>query len=123
MIQLTRACCYLLGLTSVISGCTSVPQETHADIPLVHDSISYSRSSDKAKNVPDSGSPSSGTVQIGGQAYVVLGTYISASGNQCRRLNQSSAASNVQAHRALCNRNGQWQLLEPLVSSPDKQDW
>lgn len=129
MLKILRGSALLIGVATLLGGCASAPRTTEADIPLVHASLAYSLSAeqDVAINIPKlntafhTNSPISITYQ--GQSYKTSKYYVSASGNQCMRLDplQTSTVSSQREQRlTACNRNGQWSVIAPLVVSTDE---
>ena len=111
------------------AGCTNAPTPTHADIPLVHSSLSYSLTpEEQAINIPkvnlhnDKQTPLS--IEINGTQYESTKYYVSATGNKCIRF-----ASTKEKHNALdsvkvmttCQRDGQWRVIAPLVASSSQK--
>ncbi|MCB4435427.1 hypothetical protein LHL20_04115 [Alteromonas sp. McT4-15] len=121
--QITR---YILPvvLTISVSGCTSAPKTTHADIPLVHSSLAYSLTPDSehAINIPKANllfnNQESFEILFNGQQYNAYKYYISATGNKCIRfMLQDSGIQKTEIENRLttCQRNGQWKVIAPLV--------
>ncbi len=102
----------LVGLTLLLSGCSSAPTNVSADIPLV--SASGVRLIDtQSVAVPQGNITSGSQLQLEGNLYLVGNSYTSASGLTCRNLKPLAAMT---ASRAICQRDGQWQMLAPLIT-------
>lgn len=115
MIQHRRALCCVFGLTSIISGCTTLPKQVDADIPMVHSSLANPASSNKARSVPDIGD--SGTsVTINQQTFTVLNQYVSATGKVCKRLQPDGLQQSGVTNQSVCRNDGEWLILAPLVT-------
>ena len=121
--KVTQFSVFCVLLFSTI-GCTSAPTPTHADIPLVHSSLSYSLApEEQAINIPKVNShnriPTSFSVSVDGILYHSTKYYISATGNKCIRFTsaqeQSSSVDTPQI-MTTCQRNGQWRVIAPLVA-------
>lgn len=102
----------LVGLTLLLSGCSSAPTNVSADIPLV--SGSGVRLVDTQKVAVPQGNLTTGSqLQLAGNLYLVGNSYTSASGLNCKNLKPVAAMT---AARAICQRDGQWQMLAPLIT-------
>lgn len=120
----------LLGLCAITTGCATAPPEVKADVPLVPPYLlsGGQLATETATSVPaatlSSLSASQPTeIALAGSRYMISGHYRSALGNECRKL-RLQRDNNIDAHtyRAICKRNGEWQLLNPLVSAVDEKD-
>ena len=102
----------LIGLTVLLSGCSSAPTQVNANIPLVSgDSMRLADS--KVYPVPQGNLSPGEMLQIGNEQYQIHNRYISASGLTCMSLRDLSNPAN---RRAICERDGQWQMLAPLLT-------
>ena len=117
-----------MGVFSVVVinavGCTNTPTPTHADIPLVHSSLSYSLTpEEQAINIPKvnlhTGKQTPLSIEINGTQYHSTKHYISATGNKCIRFANTKENNAVDTVKVMttCQRDGQWRVIPPLVSS------
>lgn len=109
---------FLAGIAALpwLTGCASAPTAVEANVPLVHSSLAYSLERDAI--IAPSNSVSVGQqIQLSGNAFMIDSAYISASGTECRRLRLQSDSNRHDDERVMCQRRGQWVLLEPLVKS------
>ncbi len=127
----TRIFSLLLGLCAVTSGCATAPPEVKADVPLVHPSLmsAGSLANSTATSMPGVShavfnSLQTSVVTLEDDRYLISDHYVSALGNECRTLVLQAPPGNKAAHasRVVCKRNGEWQLLNPLVSAADEKD-
>ncbi|OFC69028.1 hypothetical protein [Alteromonas confluentis] len=107
----------LVGLTLLLSGCASAPEPVNANIPLVS-TKSIELVSAEVVSVPQGQIASGSQVQINGSLYLVGNSYLSASGMSCRTL---KAMAMTAAPRSMCQRDGQWQVLSPLITHTNVQ--
>ena len=121
-----------LGLFSVVlinaTGCTNTPTPTHADIPLVHSSLSYSLTpEEQAINIPKvnlhTGKQTPLSIEINGTQYHSTKHYISATGNKCIRFANTKKDNAVDTVKVMttCQRDGQWRVIAPLVASSSQK--
>lgn len=130
MLNIFRGSCLLFGITTLLGGCSSAPQPTQADIPLVHASLAYSLSAeqDVAINIPQIDAASHSGAKVGinhnGSRYYLNERYVSALGHECIRFSLANQAdihpSVAPARLTACNRNGQWAVISPLVASTEE---
>ena len=113
-------------VTVGVAGCSNTPTATKADIPLVHSSLAYSLAPDKelAINIPKANiyhdTQESFSIRFNGHQYESLKHYISATGNKCIRFSLQdgeTASSDIQRKMTTCQRNGQWRVITPALSS------
>lgn len=101
-------------VTGVISlaGCSSAPTPVVANIPLVSgNNIELMNSA--VIPVPQGNLSAGNMVQIADTTFLVGKNYRSATGLNCKQL---FTAGEPRTPRAMCQRNGQWQLLAPLLN-------
>ncbi|MBU3022095.1 hypothetical protein [Aestuariibacter sp. A3R04] len=101
-------------ITSVVSlsGCSSAPSPVVANIPLVSgNNIELVNSS--VVPVPQGDLSAGSMVQIADTTFQVGQSYRSATGLNCKQL---LTTGKHRVARAMCQRNGQWQLLAPLLN-------
>ncbi len=112
------------------AGCTHSPTVTEADIPLVHSSLAYSLTPDKelAINIPKANiyfdKKEFLSIRLGGYDYAATKHYISATGNKCIRFSlqdSDSVQTGVQRKVTICQRDGRWKVVSPLVVSATAQ--
>lgn len=125
---MTQRIFLLLGLTTALVGCSSIPKQTEADIPLVHSSLTYSLTagSSEAINVPELNSAFNDSQKIdiiyNNYPYEADKQYISALGNACIRFHLSDKnAHNATNRFTTCKKKGQWTVIPPLVVATDEQ--
>ncbi|MEG3767222.1 hypothetical protein [Alteromonas sp. 14N.309.X.WAT.G.H12] len=105
----------LCGSIFMLSGCSSAPDPVYANIPLV--SGNKLRLIDTQTLPVPQGTLSTGSVvQIADTQYQVVSSYQSATGLACKQL---LSLQDKSTYRAVCLRNGEWQLLAPLLSHVD----
>ena len=128
MTKIQKASFILIGLTTVLAGCSNAPKSTQASVPLVHSSLAYSLSADQNEVIKDPVLNSSFnnikniSITYGGHQYNATKHYLSATGNDCIRFQLSKAdASNARKRFTACKRKGQWTVISPLVVSTEEQ--
>lgn len=111
-----------------VTGCTTHPTVTKADIPLVHSSLAYSLNSTTALtvNIPRANmlfdTKDSIPITFDGARYHSKERYISATGNKCIRFVLSDSNADIQTSTTRgkltsCEREGVWVLINPLVAT------
>ena len=128
MMKIQKGSFLLLGLAVILAGCSHTPTSTQANIPLVHSSLAYSLSGDQGMviNIPALNSSFNDiqnlSITYGSQQYNAIKHYISASGNDCIRFQQSGTEAFGTPRRfTACKRKGQWTVISPLVVSTEEQ--
>lgn len=128
MLKLQKGPFLLIGLASVLVGCSNVPQTTEADIPLVHSSLAYSLSVDDPLviNNPQLNASFSTkgklSITYGGHTYEAVKQYTSASGNDCIRFQlETTELTDVRPRFTACKRRGSWAVISPLVVSTEEE--
>lgn len=130
MISSIRTFSLLLGLCAITSGCATAPPEVKADVPLVHPYLmsAGSLANSTATSMPGVSrqllnSTQPAVITLEESRYLISEHYVSALGNACRTLTlQASVSRAAHPSRVVCKRNGEWQLLNPLVSAADEKD-
>lgn len=109
---------FLAGIAALpwLTGCASAPTAVEATVPLVHSSLAYSLERD-AIIAPSSATTVGQYVQLGDSSFIIDSAYISATGSECRRLRLQTDNSSHNDERVMCQRRGQWVMLQPLVKS------
>jgi len=109
---------FLAGIAALpwLTGCASAPTAVEANVPLVHSSLAYTLERD-AIIAPSTSTVVGQRVQLDGSTFMIDSAYISASGSECRRLRLQSGDIAHNDERVMCQRRGQWVMLQPLVKS------
>ncbi|TAP35010.1 hypothetical protein [Alteromonas sp. KUL49] len=95
-------------------GCSSLPKETTADLPLIHSSLSFSLSAEETALSP-SVQVDGNSIFIGGTRHNITSRYTSITGKNCVRFSTPNTSLKV-----ACQSNGQWNYLKALVQEDHK---
>ncbi len=109
---------FLAGIAALpwLTGCASAPTAVEANVPLVHSSLAYSLERD-AIIAPSDSTTVGQSIQLNGSVFSIDSAYISATGSECRRLRLQSDDTSHDDERIMCQRRGQWVMLQPLVKN------
>lgn len=107
---------FLAGIAALpwLTGCASAPTAVEANVPLVHSSLAYTLERD-AIIAPSASTSIGQQIQLDGSIFMIDSTYISATGSECRRLRLQNNGNHHNNERVMCQRRGQWVMLQPLV--------
>ena len=103
------------ALSLILSGCSSAPTQVHANIPLVkRDKYIPLLQQDRSRiNIVNGSIERGELVTINNQQYKLSQSYYSASGYRCIK---ADLISNSNRHHTMCDIQGQWTILAPLIS-------